>query len=155
MESITWLVNKNRLSPVEKAPVRFVAKDRRVVCDHVGLHIVCLVVTITLFGQHVTTIFFAVITWSLPLTASISQEGTIKKYKAVDCWFYLVTTFPLTHFPISTNAKFRGSILRMGLSYQNVENVPDCSEWIVMNKKSLNICWKYYVQRYTMCNVLN
>jgi hypothetical protein len=35
MESITWLVDKNRLSPVEKVQVRLVAKDQRVVCDHV------------------------------------------------------------------------------------------------------------------------
>ena len=35
MESITWLVDKNRLSPVKKVQVRFVASDRRVVCDHV------------------------------------------------------------------------------------------------------------------------
>ena len=36
MESITWLVDRNRLSPVKKVQVRFVASDRRVVCDHVA-----------------------------------------------------------------------------------------------------------------------
>ena len=30
-------VDKNRLSPVKKVQVRFVASDRRVACDHVAL----------------------------------------------------------------------------------------------------------------------
>jgi hypothetical protein len=36
MKSITWLVDKNRLSPFKKVQVRFVASDRRVASDHDG-----------------------------------------------------------------------------------------------------------------------
>jgi hypothetical protein len=44
MESITWLVDKNRLSSVKKVQVRFVASDRRVVCDQTVIQLVIQVV---------------------------------------------------------------------------------------------------------------